>query len=163
MIVSYFHIKVGQSLLRIAMAQKAEDKVAADLESLTNLMKEKNFKVLLQSVCYLQPEAAQKVLHNTFHGKIHELTLKLLVALAQQKALKYLSKVAEVYRKNYHTAKGISEITIRTAREFSPQEQLMFVQKLQAKKNKTVTVRSEERRVGKECTSWCRSRWSPYH
>ena len=25
------------------------------------------------------------------------------------------------------------------------------------------TVRSEERRVGKECTSWCRSRWSPYH
>ena len=23
--------------------------------------------------------------------------------------------------------------------------------------------RPEERRVGKECTSWCRSRWSPYH
>ena len=23
-------------------------------------------------------------------------------------------------------------------------------------------ARSEERRVGKECTSWCRSRWSPY-
>ena len=23
--------------------------------------------------------------------------------------------------------------------------------------------RSEERRVGKECTSWCRSRWSPDH
>ena len=26
-----------------------------------------------------------------------------------------------------------------------------------------LTDRSEERRVGKECTSWCRSRWSPYH
>ena len=26
-----------------------------------------------------------------------------------------------------------------------------------------VATRSEERRVGKECTSWCRSRWSPYH
>ena len=25
------------------------------------------------------------------------------------------------------------------------------------------TGRSEERRVGKECTSVCRSRWSPYH
>ena len=25
------------------------------------------------------------------------------------------------------------------------------------------SMRSEERRVGKECTSWCRSRWSPYH
>ena len=25
------------------------------------------------------------------------------------------------------------------------------------------TFRSEERRVGKECLCWCRSRWSPYH
>ena len=27
----------------------------------------------------------------------------------------------------------------------------------------TYDERSEERRVGKECTSVCRSRWSPYH
>src|SRR3546814_13798102 len=25
------------------------------------------------------------------------------------------------------------------------------------------TIRSAERRVGKECVSTCRSRWSPYH
>ena len=27
----------------------------------------------------------------------------------------------------------------------------------------TYVVRSEERRVGKECRTVCRSRWSPYH
>src|SRR3546814_14034647 len=27
----------------------------------------------------------------------------------------------------------------------------------------TIALRSEERRVGKECVSTCRSRWSPYH
>src|SRR3546814_2797106 len=27
----------------------------------------------------------------------------------------------------------------------------------------TCPIRSEERRVGKECVSTCRSRWSPYH
>src|SRR3546814_6819837 len=27
----------------------------------------------------------------------------------------------------------------------------------------TADIRSEERRVGKECVSTCRSRWSPYH
>src|SRR3546814_20605985 len=27
----------------------------------------------------------------------------------------------------------------------------------------TLSPRSEERRVGKECVSTCRSRWSPYH
>src|SRR3546814_2186582 len=26
-----------------------------------------------------------------------------------------------------------------------------------------IELRSEERRVGKECVSTCRSRWSPYH
>ena len=28
---------------------------------------------------------------------------------------------------------------------------------------KAIQTRSEERRVGKECASMCRSRWSPYH
>src|SRR3546814_14001252 len=27
----------------------------------------------------------------------------------------------------------------------------------------TISARPEERRVGKECVSTCRSRWSPYH
>ena len=30
-------------------------------------------------------------------------------------------------------------------------------------KSETAQARSEERRVGKECTMTCRSRWSPYH
>src|SRR3546814_4631799 len=29
--------------------------------------------------------------------------------------------------------------------------------------DRAVGARSEERRVGKECVSTCRSRWSPYH
>src|SRR3546814_15238251 len=29
--------------------------------------------------------------------------------------------------------------------------------------SRTFDFRSEERRVGKECVSTCRSRWSPYH
>src|SRR3546814_18762848 len=28
---------------------------------------------------------------------------------------------------------------------------------------KLTSIRSDERRVGKECVSTCRSRWSPYH
>ena len=29
--------------------------------------------------------------------------------------------------------------------------------------NYKLVIRSEERRVGKECLRLCRSRWSPYH
>ena len=32
-----------------------------------------------------------------------------------------------------------------------------------AERRGTVAPRSEERRVGKECLTQCRSRWSPYH
>ena len=31
------------------------------------------------------------------------------------------------------------------------------------KRGISIRVRSEERRVGKECRTVCRSRWSPYH
>ena len=124
MVLGHFHIKVGKALLRNAQAAGVDDKVAADLESLQNLLMDKKLKALLTTVCYLPEESAQQVLHATFHGKIHELTLKLLMLLSGQKALKYIGKIAEVYRRNYHKAKGIKEITIRTARQFSPQEQL---------------------------------------
>src|SRR3546814_13442517 len=30
-------------------------------------------------------------------------------------------------------------------------------------RHRRALIRSEERRVGKECVSTCRSRWSPYH
>src|SRR3546814_8634284 len=37
------------------------------------------------------------------------------------------------------------------------------VQNLLKDRKVTLDLRSEERRVGKECVSTCRSRWSPYH
>ena len=37
-----------------------------------------------------------------------------------------------------------------------------FIRKI-AKSDKGLKIRSEERRVGKECSEPCRSRWSPYH
>src|SRR3546814_18862130 len=41
--------------------------------------------------------------------------------------------------------------------------QCVFVSATPANYEKENADRSEERRVGKECISTCRSRWSPYH
>ena len=47
---------------------------------------------------------------------------------------------------------GVVELTIALHRVFSvPRDKIVW------------DVRSEERRVGKECNLSCRSRWSPYH
>src|SRR3546814_1775349 len=57
-------------------------------------------------------------------------------------------------------------------RPFTPEDLAAIEKKMAelAKKDEPVTReewrrddRSEERRVGKECVSTCRSRWSPYH
>src|SRR3546814_5712840 len=45
---------------------------------------------------------------------------------------------------------------IRDALEFADRQ-------LDGKVPQRLSARSEERRVGKECASTCRSRWSPYH
>ena len=45
-------------------------------------------------------------------------------------------------------------------------ELLKFRERLRAvviRQEARLSVRSEERRVGKECVRLCRSRWSPYH
>src|SRR3546814_2336723 len=39
----------------------------------------------------------------------------------------------------------------------------LYGQQRNADLRKLYATRSEERRVGKECVSTCRSRWSPYH
>src|SRR3546814_7599130 len=43
----------------------------------------------------------------------------------------------------------------------SSKERRLFVSS--ARRHQKHLLRSEERRVGKECVSTCRSRWSPYH
>src|SRR3546814_19493930 len=50
--------------------------------------------------------------------------------------------------------------------EFPMRTRSIFTDKLLAGEPNVLTLdiqRSEERRVGKECDSTCRSRWSPYH
>src|SRR3546814_11340378 len=42
-------------------------------------------------------------------------------------------------------------------------QRAIFVEGCAKTNNITAHKRSEERRVGKECVSTCRSRWSPYH
>ena len=51
-----------------------------------------------------------------------------------------------------------TELTADDLKELAEQFKAEYKQKIG-----TDFPRSEERRVGKECTSWCRSRWSPYH
>ena len=57
---------------------------------------------------------------------------------------------------NAYTAERDGQRVVEEHRETNGHEELYVVIAGRA-------LRSEERRVGKECTATCRSRWSPYH
>ena len=47
--------------------------------------------------------------------------------------------------------------------ELSGRVRAAIVRSEEKRKSQGQKIRSEERRVGKECLRLCRSRWSPYH
>ena len=81
-----------------------------------------------------------------------------------------LDNLADLVIKEVHGSGGYGMLIGPTS---SKKEIEAFAAKLRARPDNyiaqptlalsTVPIRSEERRVGKECCSWCRSRWSPYH
>ena len=80
------------------------------------------------------------------------------------KELKNLTKRADNYSQWYNDLVVKADLA-----ELSPVRGCMVIkpygyaiwEKMQQQLDKM--FRSEERRVGKECRSMCRSRWSPYH
>src|SRR3546814_13906447 len=59
--------------------------------------------------------------------------------------------------RNRHSQRNLSHLEIPFEPAHAPCNSSLFSWQLQ------LGPRSEERRVGKECVSTCRSRWSPYH
>src|SRR3546814_12137941 len=71
-----------------------------------------------------------------------------------------MARAAVLAVQNYGTGRrmqGASTITQQLARNIFLSNSYTWARKMRE------MVRSEERRVGKECVSTCRSRWSPYH
>src|SRR3546814_13746803 len=68
-----------------------------------------------------------------------------------------------VFAQNVETVERLTHV-VRDARAgYGQTLDVLAFAKRHAPKTLTKTSRSEERRVGKECVSTCRSRWAPYH
>ena len=68
---------------------------------------------------------------------------------------------------------GTNEVTVADNKVLLRRREALILEALLMRRDRVITraalieeiygLRSEERRVGKECVSLCRSRWSPYH
>src|SRR3546814_15183583 len=77
-----------------------------------------------------------------------------------------LSKCLLQARQKNRLAEGMSKITVDSPIPYLLSDLLNILQNEMGKLEKATSsapfMRTEERRVGKECVSTCRSRWSPY-
>src|SRR3546814_15151337 len=58
---------------------------------------------------------------------------------------------------------GVDQLLVEAARVLESLDHRLLGDLVEHHALDVNAVRSEERRVGKECVSTCRSRWSPYH
>ena len=103
---------------------------------------------------------APRSLHHAFetemrHGceRVHKSLLGVQDQLASKVAMLQASIEEKGRRRHRHSTSSSSALR-PSSRPCSRQEN---------PHHHNVDKRSEERRVGKECASMCRSRWSPYH
>jgi F-type H+-transporting ATPase subunit delta len=144
MIVSTSHLKYGKALYNAAKNAQVEDKVLNDMEELTHAFSNEVLRKLMISVGYIATSAQEKVLNATFHGKIQDITMNLLILMAQAKKISLMPQVAEIYRKIFHEMKGIQAVTIRSARKLAPEETQKLMKSLEEKMAKSLDVRFEE-------------------
>ena len=140
MITGGSHLKYARALLNTAEKAGAAEQIMKDLAHLNTVFKDEMFKNVLKKIAFLEKTQLLKVLEATFGGKVHEITFNLLALLAQARKLPMLPMIFDAYAAAYHTAKGIHEYTVRTARKLSNDEEVAMIDKLQNKIDKPVHV-----------------------
>lgn len=143
MITGGSHLKYAGALLKTAAKSNAEEQVMKDLAHLNAFFKDENFKSVLKKIAYLEKSLLKKLLEEVFGGKLHKISLNLLVLLGQARKLAMLPQVYDAYASMYHKEKGIREYTVRTARKLTNDEEVQLIDRLQNKADKPVHVTFE--------------------
>src|SRR3546814_11644371 len=108
----------------------------------------------------MRARAAQLGLSLRPHMKTAKSATVAILAHAGTKGPVTVSTLAEAA---YFAAAGFRDILYAVPMAPQKLDQAAAIMRDNACDLKLITDRSEERRVGKECVSTCRSRWSPYH
>lgn len=143
MITGGSHLKYARALLNTASKAGAEEQVMKDLAHLNSFFMDEKFKETMKKIASLEKSRQQKLLEVAFRGKLHQISLNLLVLLARARKLPMLPQVFDAYAQAFHQAKGIREYTVRTARKLTNDEEVAMIDKLQNKIDKPVHVTFE--------------------
>jgi F-type H+-transporting ATPase subunit delta len=141
MITSGSHLKYAKALSKVVAKNDAAEAVLRDLESLTQIFREEQFKKSLKKIAYMERSALAEIIKKTFADRVHPVTMNLLVMLAGNRKLSILPKILEAYARAYNEEKGIRAVTVCAARKLDSEEELAIIEKLQSKFDKPVSAK----------------------
>lgn len=141
MITTNSHIKYASALHKVALKAGAEQNVLHDLERLSAVYADPQFSAVLKKISWLEKTKLEAVLKETFKGALADLTMNLIVLLARARKLPLLPRVFEAYSHLYHEAKHVEELKVCTARKLSPDEEQIYIERLQQSLDRPVSVK----------------------
>lgn len=144
MIVRNVYLQYGKALYEAAVKQNAEEDVLNSLREIIRLSEQREFAEIMGKISILPFEQLKKIVKTEFEGKIHPLTLNLLILLIKNKHFRLISKIFSAYKKAYYRAKDIVEVTVRAARACDESTKKLITDNLQRQLQKNLRFRFEE-------------------
>jgi len=123
--------RYAKSLIELAVEQNNLEKINEDILHLRRMIKSsKDFFNFLHSPV-IQYSRKKKVIEALLQGKFQDLTFKFVDLLAAKKRESYLPEIAEEFIIQYRMLNQISQATIITAAEITPELEAQIKEKLQ--------------------------------
>lgn len=137
------HLQYARALYNLASRDKLEEQLWHELKALNDLFQHKKIEKLMGELVYYPQEIQEKMIDATFKAHVHTYLLHLLKLLALRKKIALLPKIYKSYSHLYHSAKGIDEVVISTARPLEKEEEHALIRQLEEKKKRKVTAHFE--------------------
>ena len=118
MSVSNIERRYAKSLMELAIEQNILDKVFDDVSYFSEVVKVKDFELLLKSPI-IKPDKKGQIFNTLFDGKIDGLTKSFLGLMLKKGREPLLGGVAEAFLAQYKEMKKISDVTLTTAAPLS--------------------------------------------
>lgn len=141
--VSDSHIKYAKALFGLAVRLGNEEEVLKQLGELAELYNDEKFLNLIKDFTFMDTVKGQKVIKDVFENKVDKTLFNLLITLFINRKFPLIPRINQVYRKIYHQSKGISDITLITARQLSKDEKTALEKTIASKKTSKISVTYE--------------------
>lgn len=124
--------RYAKAFIGLAKEQSILEAVHKDVLLIQNTLHESNELLLLLESPIVKTEKKIHILKEIYEGKLHELTMRFLLMLAEQKRESALPSVLSSFIEIYNIEHGIASVDVTTAVELDKDSRKKLIEKLRS-------------------------------